>query len=153
MAGAHLVEGLGDARPIRRVAAAAVRRRGVDVATLDDIDPSGYGFFDHFDLLLDPQPNSRFLETCRALWMGVPVFALAGAGYLGRQAAAALAAAGRPEWVFETNQARTAAVAEMVADLGRLAELRASLREQVAKSALCDVAGFTRALEQAYRAM
>ncbi len=149
------VERLDDAavHRIYELASKAGIRDRVDVATLDDVDPNGYGFFDHFDLLLDPQPNSRFLETCRALWMGVPVFALAGTGYLGRQAAAALTAAGRPEWVFDTNQARTAAIADMVADLSALAELRASLREHVAKSALCDVAGFTRALEQAYRAM
>ena len=70
------------------VTAAGIRDR-IDVADLDQIDPNGYGFLDHFDVLLDPQPNSRFLETCRALWMGVPVLAIAGTGYLGRQAAAA----------------------------------------------------------------
>jgi len=132
--------------------AAGIRDR-VDIADLEEIDPNGYGFFDYFDILLDPQPNSRFLETCRALWMGVPVLAIAGDGYLGRQAAAALSAAGRPEWVFDTNQARATGIADLVADLGRLAELRAALRHQVAASALYDVAGFTRALEQAYRAM
>ena len=149
------VERLDDAavHRINEMAADAGIRDRIGVATLDDIDPSGYGFLDHFDLLLDPQPNSRFLETCRALWMGVPVFATAGVGYLGRQAAAALAAAGKPEWVFETNQARAAAIAELVADLDHLADLRAGLRDKVAATALCDVAGFTRALEQAYRAM
>lgn len=131
---------------------AGIRER-IDVAELEEADPSGYGFFDYFDILLDPQPNSRFVETCHALWMGVPVLALAGEGYLGRQAAAALSAAGRPEWVFETNQSRAAGIAELVADLDRLAELRAALRREVATSALYKVTGFTRALEQAYRAM
>jgi predicted O-linked N-acetylglucosamine transferase (SPINDLY family) len=149
------VERLDDAavHRINEMATDAGIRDRIGVATLDDIDPSGYGFLDHFDLLLDPQPNSRFLETCRALWMGVPVLALAGEGYLGRQAAAALAAAGRSEWVFDTNQARAAAIAELVADLDHLADLRAGLRDKVSATALCDVAGFTRALEQAYRAM
>lgn len=132
--------------------AAGIRDR-IDVADLEQIDPNGYGFFDYFDLVLDPQPNSRFLETSRALWMGVPVLAIAGTGYLGRQATAALSAAGRPEWAFDTNQARAAGIADLVADLGKLADLRVTLRDQISASALCDVAGFTRALEQAYRAM
>ena len=85
--------------------------------------------------------------------MGVPVFAIAGEGYAGRQAAAALAAAGRPEWVLDTNQARAAAIADLVADLDHLAKLRTALRGEVAATALCDVDGFTRALEHAYRAM
>jgi hypothetical protein len=55
--------------------------------------------------------------------------------------------------VFDTNQARAAAIAELVADLGHLADLRAGLRDKISATALCDVAGFTRALEQAYRAM
>jgi tetratricopeptide (TPR) repeat protein len=125
----------------------------VDVADLEGVDPDGYGFFDHFDILLDPQPNSRFIETCRALWMGVPVLAIAGEGILGRQAAGALSAAQRPEWVFDNSQARIAGIADMVSDLGKLANLRASLRDELATTALFDVAGFARALEEAYRAM
>ncbi|MFT5182637.1 MAG: protein O-GlcNAc transferase, partial [Alphaproteobacteria bacterium] len=115
--------------------------------------PDGYGFFDYFDIMLDPQPNSRFLETCRALWMGVPVLAVAGTGYLGRQASAALFAAGRSEWIFQTNQARAAGVADLVADLDRLAGLRTSLRDEVSALALCDVVGFTRTLEQTFYAL
>lgn len=148
-------ERLGNSAATRiyEMATAAGIRDRVDVADLEGNDLNGYGFFDHFDIMLDPQPNSRFLETCRALWMGVPVLAIAGSGYLGRQAAAALSAAGRMEWVFETNQARTAGIADLVADLDRLAQLRSGLRAEIAVSALCDVRSFTRALEQAYRAM
>ncbi|NNE84246.1 MAG: hypothetical protein HKN28_09780, partial [Alphaproteobacteria bacterium] len=62
-------------------------------------------------------------------------------------------AAGRPEWVFQTNQARTAYIAGLVADLDSLADLRVTLRDEVSLSALCDVVGFTRALEQAYHAL
>lgn len=149
------VEQLDDAAVSRlyEMATAAGIRDHFSVADLEQIDPSGYGFLDHFDLLLDPQPNSRFIETCRALWMGVPVLAIAGAGNSGRQASAALSAAGRLEWVFETNQARAAGIAELVSDLDSMANLRHALRNEVAESALCDVTGFTRALEQAYRAM
>ncbi len=149
------LERLGDAavHRLHEMAVTAGIRDRIDVADLEQVDPNGYGFFDYFDILLDPQPNSRFLETCRALWMGVPVLALAGDGHLGRQASAALSAAGRPEWVFRTNQGRAAGIADLVADLGHLADLRATLRDEVSASALYDVVGFTRALEQAYRAM
>ncbi|MCZ6510611.1 MAG: tetratricopeptide repeat protein [Alphaproteobacteria bacterium] len=152
IANVERLDGAAVTRLYEMAAAAGIRDR-IDVADLEEIDPSGYGFFDHFDILLDPQPNSRFLETCRALWMGVPVLAIAGAGYLGREAAAALRAAGRPEWVFDTNQARAAAIADLVADLDHLAKLRTALRGEVATTALYDVAGFARALEQAYYAM
>lgn len=141
------------ARRLHDMLSAAGIRDRVDIATLDGIDPTGYGYYDHFDVLLDPQPNSRFLETCRALWMGVPVLALTGAGYLGRQAAAALSAAGRPEWVFETNGARAAGLAALIADRPALADLRASLRDQVKATPLFNVAAFTRTLERAYRNM
>lgn len=146
------IDGAAVHRLYEMATTAGIRDR-IDVADLEQINLNGYGFFDHFDILLDPQPNSRFLETCRALWMGVPVLAIAGAGHLGRQATAALSAAGRPEWVFPTNQARAAGIADLVADLGHLADLRATLRDEVSASALCDVVGFTRALEQAYYAM
>lgn len=138
---------------IHEMATTAGIRDRVDVAGLESPDPQGYGFFEYFDVLLDPQPNSQFLETCRALWMGVPVLALNGDGYSGRQAAAALAAAGREEWIFETNEARADGLADLVSDLGQLADLRASLRDSVAPTPLYDVAGFARALEEAYRAM
>jgi predicted O-linked N-acetylglucosamine transferase (SPINDLY family) len=41
----------------------------------------------------------------------------------------------------------------LAADLARLAELRAGLRQRMADSALLDFAGFTRNLEAAYRQM
>lgn len=152
VANAEQLDDAAVSRLYEMATAAGIRDR-FSVADLEQIDPSGYGFFDHFDLLLDPQPNSRFIEICRALWMGVPVLAIAGAGNSGRQASAALSAAGRLEWVFETNQARAAGIAELVSDLDSMANLRNALRNEVAESALCDVTGFTRALEQAYRAM
>ncbi|NKB48440.1 MAG: tetratricopeptide repeat protein [Alphaproteobacteria bacterium] len=149
------VEGLKDAavHRLHELAATMSIRERIDVADLENLDPDGYGFFDHFDLMLDPQPNSRFLETCRALWMGVPVLAVAGTGPLGRQAADALSAADRLEWVFDSTQARIAGISDLAGDLGALADLRAGLRDEIATTALYDVAGFTRSLEDAYHAL
>ncbi len=138
---------------IYEMAAAVGIRDRVDIADLEDLDPSGYGFFNHFDVLLDPQPNSRFLETCRALWMGVPVVAVAGDGYLGRQAATALAGANRQEWVFANAKERIAGLRKLIADVGQLADIRRSLRAELEATPLYDVSGFTRDLEAAYHAM
>ena len=54
---------------------------------------------------------------------------------------------------FAKGPEESAEIPVWAADLGRLTELRAGLRERVRCSALCDGAAFTRQLEAAYRQM
>ena len=80
-------------------------------------------------------------------------------GYLGGLARASndaidlLDAAGYGEWLAESPEEITEIALGLGADLGALADLRGRLRDEVAGSALADVEGFTRCLEDAYREM
>lgn len=105
------------------------------------------------DIALDPFPYSGGLTTCEALWMGVPVLTMAGDTFAGRHSASHLNNVGLEGWVAETAEAYLALAQEHSRDLKKLAELRASLRDQMAKSPLCDGARYTRDLEAIYRRM
>ena len=85
--------------------------------------------------------------------MGVPVVTLRGKTHAGRMAASVLTHAGLRGWIAETPDGFVGVVRRWAADLPRLAELRAGLRERVRASRLCDTVGFTRRLEEAYGAM
>ena len=93
------------------------------------------------------------VEDCRALWMGVPVIALAGGHLAGRLGASLLHAAGHPDWLAQSAEEMVEIALRLGADLRALADLRGRLRTEVEGSALADVEGFTRCLEDAYRAM
>lgn len=129
------------------------RRDRVDVVNMADNFRSGFEFYQHVDVALHAAPGGAVVEACRALWMGVPVIALAGGHHAARLGASLLDAAGHPEWVAEGPDDLAEIAAQLGADLARLADLRARLRDEVGRSALTDVAGFTECLEDAYRAM
>ncbi len=128
-------------------------RDRVDVVNMAENFQSGFDFYQHVDLALDTSPSGAVVEDCRALWMGVPVLTLAGDHQATRLGASLLTAAGHPEWTAETPEDLAAVAGELASDLGRLRDLRARLRGHVGGSALADLAGFVRDLEQAYRAM
>ncbi len=105
------------------------------------------------DIALDPFPYSGGLTTCEALWMGVPVVTLAGEWFVSRHATSHLTNAGHPEFVAETDARYLEIALSLALDRGRLAEIRAGLRPQMAASPLCDGPRFTRNIERIYREM
>jgi predicted O-linked N-acetylglucosamine transferase (SPINDLY family) len=90
------------------------------------------------DLALDPWPHGGGLTTCEALWMGVPVITCPGETLAGRQSLSYLSAVGLHETIARDADDYVEIAVRLASDLGRLAALRAGLREQVARSALCD---------------
>jgi predicted O-linked N-acetylglucosamine transferase (SPINDLY family) len=132
-------------------------RDQVDIVNMADNFASPFEFYQHVDLALDPglEPGTGgvILENARALRMGVPLLALAGAHHARRLGASLLAAAGHPEWSAESPAELAGIAAGLAADPNRLAALRGGLRDELAAAPLTDVAGFTRDLEAAYRAM
>ncbi|MDH3918204.1 MAG: hypothetical protein OEU25_08475 [Rhodospirillales bacterium] len=128
-------------------------RDRVDVVNMVDNFRSGFEFYQHVDIALDTAPNGAVVEACRALWMGVPVIALAGGHHAARLGASLLDAAGHADWAAESPDDLAAIALRLGADRGALDGLRTRLRDEVAQSALADVAGFTECLEDAYRAM
>jgi len=108
--------------------------------------------YEHIDVALDTFPFAGGVTTCDALAHGVPVVTLRGDRMIGRQGAALLAAAGRPQWVASDVDAYVA-TAVALADPRSLARERDALARGIGSSALFDVARFTRALERGYVAM
>lgn len=105
------------------------------------------------DVALDPFPYNGGMTTLDALWMGVPVISLAGDRFVGRMGASVLSAAGLPDLIAQSAEEYVDRAVRLADDGERLAALRAGLRDQLARSPLCDGARFARSLEAAYRAM
>jgi protein O-GlcNAc transferase len=105
------------------------------------------------DIALDPFPHNAGTTTIEALWQGVPVISLAGRPSVGRFGAMILHAIGMDDWCSADADGYIARALTMAADLHRLERLRATLRQRVAGSPLCDAAGLARDLEAAYRGL
>jgi predicted O-linked N-acetylglucosamine transferase (SPINDLY family) len=107
--------------------------------------------FDAVDLAFDSLPYGGGTTTFDALWMGVPVLALAGERSVSRSAASILGALGLEEWVASSPAEFVGRAAAHAADAAGLSGLRAGLRARLRASPLMDEAGFARAMEAAYR--
>jgi FkbM family methyltransferase len=105
------------------------------------------------DIALDPFPYNGTTTTCEALWMGVPVVALAGDRHSARVGASLLTAIGMTELLARDVKGYVAAATALAKDRARLAETRRTLRARMAGSPLCDARRLAREIERAYRAM
>lgn len=105
------------------------------------------------DVVLDPFPRTGGTTTAEALWMGVPVVTLAGQRYVERISASKLAALGLQDLIAQDREAYIEQAVALARDPERRSVLRASLRERMAQSPLCDGPGLARAMESACRAM
>ena len=103
------------------------------------------------DIALDPHPYSGGLTTLEALWMGVPVVTLSGTTFCSRHSTSHLSNVGLERLVGDSPERYAAIACSLAADLESLAELRASLRQRVRVSPLCDSRGYARAFEEALR--
>jgi protein O-GlcNAc transferase len=79
----------------------------------------------------------------------VPTLTLAGDSLLARQGASILMAAELGEWIAADHDDYVAKAVAFTSDLGRLAALRAGLRQQVIASPLFDAPRFARNFEDA----
>ena len=105
------------------------------------------------DLALDTIPYNGTTTTCDALWMGVPVVSMAGRSHAGRVGASLLHRVGLADDCLADDEDGFVAKAVRLADPDRLAGLRATLRERMRSSPLCDEPSFTRSVEAAYHEM
>ena len=85
--------------------------------------------------------------------MGVPVVALAGQAHVSRVSASLLSNLGRPEWIAHSESEYIERSIGLAVGLPQLAEARATQRERMRQSPLCDAARFVVGLEDAYREM
>jgi len=110
------------------------------------------GTYSQVDVALDTFPYHGTTTTCEALWMGVPVITLAGDRHSARVGCSILTATGHPEWIAKDWEEYVAKAAELAADTAALTMHRASLREKMRASILCDASAqagnFMRAIEE-----
>jgi protein O-GlcNAc transferase len=109
--------------------------------------------YNRIDIALDSFPYNGATTTLEALWMGVPVITLAGWRTASRYGLSFLAALDLRELAAEDMTQIASIAIALASDLPKLAQLRASLREKMRHSSLCDEANFARTLETAYRQM
>lgn len=103
------------------------------------------------DAALDPPTYNGTTTTCEALYMGVPVVTLAGQVHAARVGASLLTCVGHSRLVA-ANEDEYVGIAQWLAtEREQLVTIRAGLRQDVAKSPLCDEAGFSRRFERMLR--
>ena len=142
--------------------AAAVRdafgRHGVDASRLT-LDARTLSVRNHLaayadvDVALDPFPYNGTTTTCEALWMGVPVLTTAGRTHAARVGASLLTRVGLADWIAASPDDLATRGASLTSDLAALASARATLRERMRASPLCDAPRFVAHLEETYRAL
>ena len=101
--------------------------------------------------MLDTFPCSGHTTTFDAIWMGVPVMTLAGNTAFSRGSMSVLSNLLLLNWVAYNADEFADSIAEHVADLSKLSELRKSLRPMIEESALMDKPRFARSMETLYR--
>ncbi|BAU48049.1 putative UDP-N-acetylglucosamine--peptide N-acetylglucosaminyltransferase SPINDLY [Sulfurifustis variabilis] len=109
------------------------------------------GLYADIDIALDTYPYNGTTTTCEALWMGIPVVALAGTSHVARVGVSLLNQVGLTELIAQDEESYVQRAVELAGDAARLSDLRSSLRERIARSPLCDSIAFARTLENVYR--
>jgi len=115
--------------------------------------PEYLELYHRLDLVLDTFPYNGHTTSLDALWMGVPVITMAGELSVSRAGLSQLSNLGLPEFVARTEDDYVQIAEEWAADLQRLAQLRATLRQRTESSVLMDAPRFARQIEEAYRQM
>jgi predicted O-linked N-acetylglucosamine transferase (SPINDLY family) len=105
------------------------------------------------DIALDPTPYNGGTTTLQALWMGVPVVALAGNNFVGRMGASFLKTLGYTDWLAQDADGYVAAAVRLAQDCQSLRRQRAQMRQHMAASPLCDIATYVRNFETLLKQM
>lgn len=109
--------------------------------------------YSRVDVALDAFPYHGTTTTCEALWMGVPVVTLAGSTHAGRVGVSLLTSVGVPELIAPGEDEYVRLASELARDEIRLAHYRATLREKMSASPLCDPEAFAQRWWDALREM
>jgi predicted O-linked N-acetylglucosamine transferase (SPINDLY family) len=143
-------------------AAARVRRvlgdAGIDQRRVE-ILPVTTGLAEHLehyarvDVALDPFPYNGTTTTCESLLMGVPTICLEGARHASRVGVSLLRNVGVPELLAGSPEQYVQVAADLVTDPHRLDAYRATLREMLLRSPLCDARAFVDRFERALHDM
>lgn len=134
-------------------AAHGIKRDRVELLKMAPSTAAHLGLYSRVDIALDTFPYNGTTTTCEALWMGVPVITLTGKRHSERVGTSLLSQVGLTGCIAASGEDYIARAAGLAGDKERLGELRATLRQKMAASALCDGGRITREIEEAYRAV
>jgi predicted O-linked N-acetylglucosamine transferase (SPINDLY family) len=107
--------------------------------------------YGEIDVALDPFPQSGGITTFETLWMGVPLLTLAGRSPQGRASASILAAAGIDATTAHSEDEYVERAVRCAGNRDSLRAMRSGLRDRLRRSAPCDRAAYSAAVEAAYR--
>lgn len=131
---------------------------GIDPNRLDLLGPT-HSAIEHLatyrqvDIALDSFPYNGTTTTCEALWMGVPVVAIAGRMHAGRVGVSLLSQVGLDTLIADTPDEYTRIASSLTRNISELATLCASLRPRMESSPLCNEKCFAADVEAAYRSI
>lgn len=145
----------------RALAWPAVRERVLSAFSARGVDPSRVelcpatttrrehlALYARVDVALDTFPYAGATTTCEALYMGVPVVSLAGDRHAARMGVSILSALGQPDWITHSREQYIALALAWLPARDRRHQLRASLRERMLRSPLCDARRVAHAIEE-----
>jgi predicted O-linked N-acetylglucosamine transferase (SPINDLY family) len=141
----------------RRHASEVLQRHGIEPDRFECVDRLSrreyLETYRRIDIGLDTLPYNGHTTSLDSFWMGVPVVTLIGSTIVGRAGWSMLSNLNMRELAAHTGDEFIKIVADLAADLPRLAELRATLRQRMMQSPLMDAPRFTKNMESAYRQM
>jgi len=112
--------------------------------------------YNEVDIALDTYPYTGCLTTLEAMWMGVPVITLVGddsAYFLSRAGLSMLSRVGLEFFAASTPDEYFARAVALSRNTEALAKIRASMRQRMADSTLCNAKAYAAGVEAAYRRM
>jgi len=109
--------------------------------------------YGEMDIALDTYPYHGTTTTCEALWMGVPAISLVGGHHSCRVSLSLLKGLDMDCFVASTPEEYIAKASALAAKPESLARIRATMRQRMAASPLCNRSLLVKNIEQAYRKM
>jgi predicted O-linked N-acetylglucosamine transferase (SPINDLY family) len=109
--------------------------------------------YERVDIGLDTFPFNGHTTICDALWMGVPTISLSGESFACRLGLSMLKSVGLEFFAAKTAEEYAAKAISLAQNHPSLAKIRASVRQRMLSSTLCNSKKFASGVEDAYRKM
>jgi predicted O-linked N-acetylglucosamine transferase (SPINDLY family) len=141
----------------RRRIIAMFHDRGIDQSRIEFVDRQArseyFRIYHRIDIVLDTFPYNGHTTSLDAFWMGVPVVTLIGQTAVGRAGWSLLCNLNLRELAAKSPEQFVQIAVGLARDRARLTEIREGMRDRMGNSPLCDIVGYTKDVESAYRRM
>lgn len=137
----------------RKFAAHGISPERILLVSSNDSAQDHLALYSQVDIALDPLPFNGATTTFEAMYMGVPVVALAGQHFVDRVAANLLTRCGLTDLVAEDTNAYMDIAVRLSENVPQLKNRRAVTREKLIRSPLCNGTEYAQQIEAAYRDM